>query len=463
MGKMTKVSARRYLMRSRVSLALFFLAAIATAFIAWRIDPSSWSVTDTANLLISLILGLYFFRLAQYVNRKAEARADAVANADLITSTGVLAMNSARSLSGSESAALRVAADARAALQHYLSAEAEIQKALRASVISAYNDLAFSIFLRSDSLPRSVWARLCEGTAHVVAEADKLAFSRTGQVEDKDLVDVSDHVGFVELLGRALRENARLEVTAGERILLPEVWDTSKLPSSRRLREARPAPVEILHRLDRFEMLYQDELTVLHDWSVLRANAARLHCEVELVDIAATNEWLAPWFIKQGMNGGAKPVNVLGRDLEERARYDQVRTKFSTPRWPNALRHGALPEGMRAKSIQNLCRVLESQPSPTICVFAYELCVNEQTGETKRVVLDGNHRLAAARRLSIPRTLKWKIYRPSRRFKVLTFLIQERQPVDNLVQAGGEQNRPYSWRGFTPDIGLLRGTWLPDR
>lgn len=458
----TRTTAQRDSVRSRLALILFFVAAIATAVIAWRVDADNWTVTDTANLVISLLLGVYFFRLAQHVNRKAEARADAVANADLITSTGVLAMNSARSLSGSEPAALRVAADARAALQHYLSAEDTIQKALRASVVSAYNDLAFSTFLRADSLARSVWARLCEGTANVVAETDELAFTPAGNVKDKELMDVSDHVGFVEMLGRALRQNAGLDLPAKGRISLSTVWDTTTLPHSRRPQASRSTHMETIYRLDRFEMLYQDELTVLHDWPTLQENADRLHCEIELVDSAAADEWLAPWFVGQGTDGEAGPVNVLGCDLEERAQYDSLRIRTSTPRWPKALEHGKLPKGMRTKSIENLCRVLEAQPSPTICVLVYELSINEQTGETKRLVLDGNHRLAAARHLSLTRSPWWRSRRPSRQFKILTFLIQERQPVDDVVPANGEKNHPYEWKGFTPDIGLVRETWRPD-
>lgn len=448
--------------RKTRGISLKFLVAASSILVsAAVIDARNWTYTDLANFLISVLLGAYFLYLAQRLNWRAEERAEAVANADLITSTGVLAMNSARSLSGSESAALRVAADARAALQHYSAADQSKQKNLRASIVNAYNDLAFSVFLRAGTLARSVWARLCEGTADVIRETRRLSFSSSGRISDKELMYVAEHVEFVEMLGRALRQQAGIELPESHHLSLSAVWDPIRTPNSTRPPARRSARLETLHRLKRFAMLYQDELTVLHDWSTLRNNADRLSCEVELVDRAVTDEWLAPWFVGQGTSGDARPVNVLNRELEERARYDTLLIDDSTPRWPQALKHGEVPEGMRTTSIANLREVLEAQEAPIICVLAYELCSIEQEGEKKRLVLDGNHRLAAARRLSLTSGPSDRSS-SSHRFKVLTFLIRERQPVDDVVAAAGEANHPYEWRGFTPDIGLIRGTWQPE-
>ncbi|WP_147394448.1 ParB N-terminal domain-containing protein [Arthrobacter cheniae] len=327
-------------------------------------------------------------------------------------------------------------------------------------MVNAYNDLAFSVFLRADTLARSVWARLCEGTADVIRETDKLVFTRSKRIRDKKLMRVADHIGFIEMLGRALRKNGEGGVPEFESLSLPAVWDPVTTIDSRRPPVRRSAWMETTRRLDRFEMLYQDELTVLHDWSTLRDNADRISCEVELVDSAATDAWLAPWFVGKGTNGIARPVSVLNCELEERAKYDTLRINAATPRWPQALKHAEIPEGMRATSIDNLCQVLEAQPAPMICVLAYELCIEGHTGEKKRVVLDGNHRLAAARRLSLTPGSSDSNHHP-REFKVLTFLIRELRPVDSVVPAGGERKHPYEWKGFTPDIGLIRGTWQP--
>ncbi|MCC3295099.1 hypothetical protein LJ756_10735 [Arthrobacter sp. zg-Y411] len=433
-----------------LTVGVFFcVASLAVAVGAWRTCPSAWTVANWADLAISLLLGICFFLLAEGVNRSANSRATAVANANLITSTGVLAVNSARSLAGSDPAALRVAGDARAALQHYPDAQPATRKQLVRAVIGAYNDLAFSTFLHSDALARSVWERLREGTESVVAEADQLARGRGSRHRDEDLKSVADHLVFIELLGCALRENSGPDLSSRDIRPLPAVWDRTNLSHSAP-RPGRPSESdETAYRLARFEALYQYELTVRHDWRTLTHHAAKLECDVELADLAATDDWLAPWYVGTADDSRPRPVNVLGRELQERARHDNLHVDASTPLWPQALRHGNLPEGIRISGIANLCQVLTRQPSPTICVLAYELIC--KTGGTARLVLDGNHRLAAARLMSM--------YRPGvtpRPFRVLTFLIREVEPVDSIVVGDDPTGDLNEWHGFTPDIGLIR-------
>lgn len=451
----------------KVVLVLLLLGAFLVAVNASRADPENWTTADWGALIISIILSVYFFVLSQLINSNAQRRAEAVANAELLTSSGLLAMNSARSLSGSESSALRVAADARAALQHYPSATdakktdtVNVKEDLVKSVIDAYIDLAFSTFLHSGNLARSVWTRLCKGTAAVVDDIDRLAFADSGHIKDANLASAADHVGFIELLGRALRKDAEKDLPFQGSRRLTAVWDSTKLPYFRRHQGNRSDKDEILYRLKRFETLYKYELTVMHDWEMLRRNAEKLCCEVELINAAATGEWLAPWYVGQGTDGRPKPVNVLGRDLNERARYDKLEADDSTPRWPDPLLHGSLPQGMRTTSVDNLRHVLEKLPSPTICVLAYDLCIDTKSGKTKRLVLDGNHRLAAARRISLEHNSPSEDRSPSQQFKVLTFLIRELQPINDW-SATDEQKEPVRWKGFTPDIGLIRGIWRP--
>lgn len=443
----------------------FIIITSLAAFIASQKDPENWTLAAWVNFGISILLGFTFLFLSQHVNYKAQKRAEAVANSGLLTSTGVLAMNSVRSLLGSEPSALRVAADARAALQYYPAATdtKNVKKALLDSVIDAYIDLAFSTFLHSGNLARSVWTRLCEGTAAVVKEANELAFTKSDGLKDRELACVADHVGFVELLGRALRKDAEKDLDFPGTRRLTVVWDRTKLPYSTRPRETRLGSEETVYRLNRFATLYKHELTVMHDWEMLRNNAEKISCEVDLVNVAATDEWLAPWYIEQGTDPQPKPISVLGGNLNERARYDSPKADRSTPRWPNPLAHGRMPEGMRSTSIDNLCRLLMTQPSSIICVLAYELCIDMKSGKTMRLILDGNHRLAAARRISLERDSFPESHSPSQQFKVLTFLISEQKPVDDWSTTGDQKYEPARWRGFTPDIGLIRGTWRPSR
>lgn len=474
----------------RLWLVVFLIIAFLAALFASREDPDNWTTADWVNFGISILLGLSFLLLSQHVNHNAQRRAEAVANAGLLTSTGVLAMNSARSVLGAESSALRVAADARSALQHYpLATELaktdtketddtetgthksdskkkvarSMKEVLVKSIIDAYIDLAFSAFLHSGRLARSVWTRLCEGTADVVADLDKLAYTESGEVKDKELASVADHVGFVELLGRALRKDAEKDLTFPGSRRLTTVWDSTKLPYVRKSPVIRSDIEETIYRLRRFEQLYKYELTVMHDWKMLRRNADKLRCEVELVSITATDKWLAPWYIGQGTDGETKPVNVMGGDLDERARYDKPQVDKSTPRWPNPLPQGGLPHGMRSASINTLCQVLATQPSPIITVIAYDICIDKRKGETKRLVLDGNHRLAAARRMSLEHSNFPEGETRPQQFKVLTFLIHELQPINDWSTTGHPEKEPTRWKGFTPDIGLVRGTWLPKR
>ncbi|KUM36236.1 hypothetical protein [Arthrobacter sp. EpRS71] len=434
-------------------LLLLLLMSITVAFTVSVIDSANWTLTDWGNLAVSLLLGIYFFFLAQHVNRRADTRAEAVANAALITSTGLLAMSSARSLAGSESAALRVAADARAALQHYPLADTKKQEGLEKSVVGAYNDLAFSTFLHSDRLARSVWDRLREGASQVVNETDQLA---EGPERDR-LSAVAGHVRFVEQLGEAVRRTSGQEL---EREFL-DLWDTTQLKRSRTPDASHNDAGQTIYRLQRFEMLYQTELTVMHDWALLRRRAADLHCEAELTNVANTSDWLAPWYVTRQPDGRLSPVNVMGGDLAERARYDRVEGGDTVPEWPRSLAHGRLPQGLRTAGIDNLCHVVERQPSPKICVLAYEF-IDPANGRSQRLVLDGNHRLAAARRLALEKDLSPAAGGPPKDFQVLTFLIKELKPIDDLVSAGSSAT-PHQWRGFTPDLGLLRGSWRPER
>lgn len=449
-------SNKRFGTRAAMVAIASLLSAALVAGATSQLDSQNWSLTDWGNLLIAIILGLYFLFLAQHLNRDAERRATDLANAALITTTGLLAMSSARSVLGSESSALRVAADARAALQHYRGGEDQTREGLEESVVRAYNDLAFSTFLHADVLSRSVWDRLREGASSVVKEADRLASTEEGSSRAMHLRSLADHVAFVEQLGVALHKHAGLDLAVHPQLELPEVWKpVETLARGRAIPRRRSAVDETKYRLGRLETLYRTELTVMHDWKLLHKHAGHVLCSVELVDAENTGHWLAPWFVGRRTDGALGPVNVFGADLDERARYDKLTITKSTPLWPRALAHGELPEGMRTTGITSLTEVLIKQPSPTICVLAYDFI--DHKGTEQRLVLDGNHRLAAARRLSTATTTNKEQHR---RYRVLTFLIREKFPVDGLTKDEKAKDTS-TWRGFTPDIGLIRGTWRP--
>ena len=444
---------------------------IAEAYRRWL--HADWEGDDWGALAISMWLSAGFFGLALLVGRKGQQRAEAVANGTLVTSMGSLAMSSARSFAGENEQALRIAADARAALQHYAFAGRSEQRALVATVEDSYSDLAFGTFSRADALPRSVWDELCHGAAAVQQDAEALRKKLHWWQKDRkgELAAMAANVRFVLRVGQEVRGSSGLT----ENCVLVDVWRKG----ARKDDEEPDAPdAERLtpdDQVQRLQCLYRRELTVVKLWDVLhtavRASPPGLTCSVELLhDLRVAKSWHAPWYVKLDARDGLfKPVNVQGVGLAEAAATDELAQDQSLPLYPEALEHGSVPEGMRTTAIGNLRRLLQGRQPTTVCVLVYDLLpearyLSFSQRRGKRVVLDGNHRLAAA--LSIydeavkaART-SGKEAEFSSPVRVLAFVISENRPID-AGAADPENYKGWNWRGFTPDIGLIRGTWRP--
>jgi hypothetical protein len=286
-------------------------------------------------------------------------------------------------------------------------------------------------------------------------------------VQRLELRGLAAHVRFVRRIGQAVRvpaaaRSARLP--DGYRRLDEIWWDRDEFAET----EVELGPKE---RLERLRCLYNRELTVLKKWEVLLDSAEHLACSAELVeDLTLVDDWLAPWYVvpetdvsRDSTAGAAtlRPVNVLGEDLTEAAAADQLIDRGTFPVYPDPLRHGHLPKGLRTVAIQTLCELLGRQSPVTVCVLAYDAVSPD--GKTLRLVLDGNHRLAAARRIFAD----WR--RPATDaqhppVRVLVFAISELVKVDTRVQDADVkpgQRKFLPWWGFTPDITLLHGTAYP--
>ena len=463
MPDLTTVGRYALMVTWRILVVLFWVAAIgaifALAFWFQHRDPGQWGWDDWGALANSIWLGFLFFGLATWVGRGSERRATAVADAELITSMGSLAMSSARSFAGHDQQALRIAADARAALQQYPQASEAQQKQLVETIENSYSDLAFGTFSRADALPRSVWDQLCQGAEAVQQEADRLVRElrswtnwRGKHTEDRctELAGMAAHVRFVQRIGVEIRA---AHLVRGVRELAG-IWTEPADPQPRVL-----SSTEQLHRL---ACLYRRELTVVKQWRVLDAHSERLSCRAILVDdLGQIGDWAAPWYVTWDPDGDRfRPVNVLGGELEEAASQDRIAEDDGRlPLYPEPLRHGQLPEGMRTRAIANLCELLRRQRPVTVCVLGYDL--RNGDGGVTRVVLDGNHRLAAALRI-VEEDPPGATADTTPPLRVLTFLIREEgAPVDD--ETSNEEQFPdwAPWRGFTPDIGLIRGTWKP--
>ncbi len=404
--------------------------------IADRADPSQWHADDDAALVMSVALATWFFALAYMIDRDGQRRGRAVADAALITSIGELQLSSSRSFAGSDSHALRVSCDARAALQHYTRAGDNEQTALTNAILEAYSDLAFGTFCRSHELPRSVWKELHKGAGELVAACQAVADSCRGHHapgQREALRNIADHVSFVAGLGDVIRG----EVPFG----------------------GVDAPTGVLAgniNLQQLRTLYKRELTVVHRWDLLSKKNASFR--LEALSPHTTDDWMAPWYVERERGRHARPVNVEGRALSEWARQDRLivnsRTRSYSQGGLVAVRHGSLPKGMRTHAIKRLQKMFESAAINTICVLAYEF---ESGGGRSRFVLDGNHRLAALRRAQA----RASMLRPEDEFwrssRVIAFVICEQLPVVTETAFGGDEYTDWNWWGFTPDIGLIRG------
>ncbi|MFI5955722.1 hypothetical protein [Cryptosporangium sp. NPDC051539] len=408
-------------------------------------EPDEWHWNDWVAQVSQIVTGLIFFGLAWFVGRSSENRSLVSANAELITSIGALSMSSARSYAGHDAQALRIAADARAALQHYPRADWREQQRLLASITDAYSDLTFGTFTRAQGLPRSIWDGLYVGAGDVLDDVEKLVERYPGKHPARaELEQMLDHICFVRNLGAAVRENGALQrTTAGPRPLT-EIWQK---PGG----NGRYSPAERLMHLRR---LYRRELTVVADWSVLEREPDAVVCGAVLRDIADSDTWLSPWYVVEE-NGHLEAVNVLHQPLGNRdvALTGSFDASARVNLFPRPLFHSILPAGFRTAAIQSHVDVLESSLPVTVCVLTYELICAD--GVRRRVVLDGNHRLAAARviaeRLSAdgePAVVR-----------VLDFEICERKAIDTPAASELEELKDWKWNGFTPDIDNVRGAW----
>ncbi|MGH3671652.1 MAG: hypothetical protein ACRDSH_13625, partial [Pseudonocardiaceae bacterium] len=368
--------------------------------------------------------------------------------------------SSARSFAGSNQQALRIAADARAALQHYPSASPNEQTLLLDKIVDSYSDLAFGTFCHADALPRSIWTQLCQGADDVVNEAKVLVgnLGRRADQRKNELIAMAAHVHFVESIGREIRAQHDLPLAPGVSRVLNQVWDVgskSQRESESMLYGKLSASDSVLTHTDRVERLarlYRRELTVVKQWEVLYRHGRSVSCSVMLNDIAEIDGWYAPWYVTRA-DGRLLPVNVEGKELDEVAKWDRLIDVPGLPTYPIPLRHDQIPQGMRAKVIANLRDLLQRQQQVTVCVLAYDLKIN---GGIMRLVLDGNHRLAAARQLTAEGRGQSLSEQGNKVVRVLTFLIAEVDPIDDETSESKEFP-DWKWRGFTPDIGLLRG------
>lgn len=375
------------------------VVVLSLALFAYLSDQGNWTVADWISMLIAIAVGIYFFILSLFVGNDAQKRARAVANAALITSAGSLGANGARSILGSAESALKVSVDSRAALQHCRYADPSARKDLLEAIVDAYNDLMFSIFFDGRSSSRSVFDRLVSGVDDVVVELRKVA---TRDIVDDDpeyVQEVIEHLKFIRSLSKSVRQFPWSNCGDVEVRSVEFDWGDGGGEAVGRAPDQREEYGEAMRkRLARLEMLYRRELTVAHNWSKLSENARFIDCRVEIVDCLATADWAAPWYVADRGDGIFGPVSYDKSRLAEQSEFDTVEVRENTPVWPSPVRHGSLPAGLRESEIEKFVNFIDTQNYSSIVVLVYELGQTDDEKRSTRLVLDGNHRLAAARR-----------------------------------------------------------------
>lgn len=405
-------------------------------------EPHEWHWNDWIAQLTQIVTGLIFFGLAWFIGRSSENRSLAIANAELITSMGALSMSSARSYAGHDAQALRIAADARAALQHYPRADRREQRKLIESITDAYSDLAFGTFTRAQALPRSIWDSLHVGATDVLTDTTSLIKSyHSRRPARNELQQMLDHICFVRNLGMAVRKYGTVRISSNGSRKLNEVWKRSDKSN-----------YLLVERLAHLQLLYRRELTVIADWDVLINELDGVRCEAVLRDIAETDGWLSPWYVVR-LDDRLEPVNVRRERLSIRdeALIGNLDESPGVNLYPKPLFHSDLPKGFRFGAIQSHVDVLHRSLPVTVCVLTYEVCCND--GQARRVVLDGNHRLASARVVA----QQVSTDEEPAVVRVLDFQISENQQI--TTPAIDKRLPDWKWNGFTPDVDVIRNAW----
>jgi hypothetical protein len=462
----------RFVLAHKVTACCVLLIALVPPMGAgmWQDATSSaWNLKDWVALSAGVWTALWFLVLAGVLSLDVQRRTEAVADAEVSKTIGSLALAGSRSMTGEDPIALTIPSDALAALEHYEVASRDHQQTLVSAIQVAITDVIFGTVCRADSLPRSVWERLCGGTRHLQKRLAALAEAEPVEDLRSQLHETGALVRLCYELGTALR-GEHWTLDSGGRIDLSHVMRRSSEEWARADR-----CTDTTRALKVLERLYAQELAVVRDWGVLRRCDDRgveaepdVDLLVSLESIDRAKEWFAPWYVARREDGASdqdklRAVNVNNQPLDEAASRDVVPVSDGLPEWPVPLRHGQIPDHLRQRAVDKAHMLLERQTRPgTICVLLYELAPSAPDASPKRLVLDGNHRLAGAVRLASrdPNPSDAHTGRPSDQDpRVLAFTIRERVPiVDEAtdVRRSSRGTDHWHWRGFTPDVENLR-------
>lgn len=394
--------------RPRLQIAVLgggvIVVAVGIALGALAIDRREWQVDDWAATVMAVALGFVFLGLAQWLQRSADRRSAAMATSALRGHIGQMITSGALSL-GDVERTVEVGRHALTAVPLFEIASAEGQHEYLDAIEQVYGSMTLNVFPSSRTLPSAACKQLHADGAKLI----------------RDLVAVAERPANRRWTGR-LRELAGFVKTC----LDLEEW----------FRQPGKDPPDL--DVDTMRRLYREELRVYAAWSDPTV-AAGTATEVAVyeTDVVQLEQCFSPWYLRQDAHGYVE-VDYSGKSLGG----PPIVSERALPVYAEPLRHSTILalRRLRRESIEKMGSLLKELDHPVITVFLYRLA-----GSEERVVLDGNHRLAAALQLS-----QWDDH-PA----VVVFELQEGSAEGaRLHHAPFDGDR--SWSGFNPDVEHVR-------
>lgn len=393
----------------------FGAAVVAVALIARSDDPANWRSDDWAAAAITCLIGALFGVLAWIIQRRQGQLIDAVANGKLRETSGTIVTDSLRTLTGPVDLSLHVAREARAAMPLFELAGTPEQEELLQAIVDGYGALMLNTFPRTGLLPRSSLERLRSDGRALAADL------RSSHSASSSHYSAAQVAAFIDEC---------LDIEAAGRLFVD------------RVHQAAHRPIE----LGQLKLLYgKRDLRVLHKWDA--DHMQETSCVVEFhQDLEQFAGYYAPWYIDPA---GRCEVDFTGVIRSDTCVLDDSDTRV-LPRFPVPLTHAQVraTTRFRKSSIDMMGAVLRDTfsngaMSPSFALLAFEL----PTGE--RLVLDGNHRLAAAMRRFVD------LDRPS-----LVYVFVVRQGHNASTSPTTRSDGGQEFDGFNPDVNHLRAAVL---
>jgi hypothetical protein len=383
---------------------------VATGVIAKNAAPAQWQPADWANVVLAGGLGFAFFFLAVLLGRGQARQARALADSALHDHIGNIVAGGLLSRTGGAGRSVEVGRHALAALPLIDIASADMQARFLSAIEQAYSGLALNVFPNNDALPRVLCDQLHEDGRELVAWLGEASGRWRNIRNQAALGDVKD------LIARCLEL---------------EKW----------YRKDGDPPVISVEELRR---LYERELQVYSCWKDPRVKESDV-C-VYICPVNELRDAFSVWYVKDKPQRYTE-VDYAGQQRTGLGECLHFECACDLELHPTPLQHDVvskLPQ-MRRDGVKKMQRLMRALETSTITVFVHRLA----TGE--RVVLDGNHRLAAALRWQGERVPRAIVFELRERPGAGAVKPEKHQPPGEALDHGQKE-----WIGLSPDIQNVR-------